>query len=72
VLTVVSIYINLRVGSCTCEIKIEIAFTAMIEGVCIAVFSASITKFILWLDKRKGVVWVVEGVLFYRWRQVKA
>jgi hypothetical protein len=45
----------------------------MVKGVCIAAFTASITIFFLWLDKRKGVAtWVVEGVLFYRERQVKA
>jgi hypothetical protein len=62
---------NLRAGS-TYEIKIEIALTTTVEGVCIAVFTASITIFFLWLlRKNKGVVWV-EGVLLYLGRQLHA
>jgi hypothetical protein len=69
-LAVVNI-INLRAGGGTCDIKIEIALIAMVEGICIAVFAASITMCFLWLYKNKGVVWV-EGVLLYLGRQLDA
>jgi hypothetical protein len=62
--------INVWAGS-TCEMKIEIALIATVEGICIAVFTASITKFLLWLYKNKGTVWV-EWVLLYLGRQLSA
>jgi hypothetical protein len=60
--------VNSQAGS-TCDMKVEIALTATVEGVCIAISTASITNFFLSLHKN-GVVWV-ERVL-YLGRQLEA
>jgi hypothetical protein len=55
---------NSRAGS-TYEIKIEIALSAIVEGICIAVFTTSITIIFQWpLVKNKGVVWMKRVLLY--------